>query len=105
MSLSHDAEAIDYKVTKRHYPRTNNQNCLEFVLEKDPNLFLRKNKILIKGAIECDKNYLPENGFAAKLFSMLTVEIEYAELAAWTSTESSKSKQRSFSTPISSTEF
>ena len=76
MSLSHDSETIDYKVTKRHYPRTNNQSCLEFVLEKDPNLFLRKNKILIKGAIECDKNYLPENGFAAKLFSMLTVEID-----------------------------
>lgn len=76
MSLSHDSETIDYKVTKRHYPRTNNQSCLEFVLEKDPNLFLRKNKILIKGAIECDKNYLPENGFASKLFSMLTVEID-----------------------------
>ena len=80
MSLSHDSETIDYKVTKRHYPRTNNQSCLEFVLEKDPNLFLRKNKIIIKGAIECDKNYVPENGFAAKLFSMLTVEIDSQQI-------------------------
>ena len=76
VSLSNDSETIDYKVTKRHYPRTNNESCLEFVLEKDPNLFLRKNKILIKGSIECDKNYLQENGFAAKLFWMLTVEID-----------------------------
>ena len=80
MSLSHDAEAIDYKVTKRHYPRTNNQNCLEFVFEKDPNLFLRKNKILIKGAIEFDKGYVPENGFASKLFSMLTVEVDSQQI-------------------------
>ena len=76
LSLSNDPEAIDYKVTKRHYPRTNNQQCLEFVFEKDPNLFLRKNKIVIRGAIECDQNYIPENGFAAKLFSMLGVEVD-----------------------------
>ena len=76
MSLSNDSDSIDYKVTKRHYPRTNNQNCLEFMFEKDPNLFLRKNKIVIRGAIECDQNYIPENGFAAKLFSMLGVEVD-----------------------------
>ena len=40
---------LDYKITKKHYPRTNNSSVLEFVFEKDPNLFLRKNKILIKG--------------------------------------------------------
>ena len=76
MSMPNESETIDYKVTKRNYPRTNNASCLEFILEKDPNLFLRKNKILIKGAIECDQNYVPENGFAAKLFAMLTVEID-----------------------------
>ena len=80
MSLSNESETIDYKVTKRHYPRTNNQNCLEFVFEKDPNLFLRKNKILIKGAIEFDKGYVPENGFASKLFSMLTVEVDSQQI-------------------------
>ena len=69
-------EVLDFKITKRHFPRINNDRVLEFVFEKDPNLFMRKNKIIIKGAIECDKNYLPENGFAAKLFSMLTVEID-----------------------------
>ena len=76
MDMSKESETIDYKVTKRHYPRTNTKSCLEFVFEKDPNLFLRKNKIVIKGAIEFDKGYIPENGFSLKLFSMLTVEID-----------------------------
>lgn len=76
MSLSNEDSTVDYKVTKRHFPRTNNESCLEFIFEKDPNLYLRKNKILIKGAIEIDKGYIPENGFAAKLFSMMSVEID-----------------------------
>ena len=38
----------DAKVTKRHFPRINNSKCLEFVFEKDPNLYLRKNKIVIR---------------------------------------------------------
>ena len=80
MSLSNESETIDYKVTKRHYPRTNNQTCLEFVFEKDQNLFLRKNDILIKGAIEFDKGFVPENGFASKLFSMLTVEVDSQQI-------------------------
>ena len=71
-----ETEAADYKITKRHYPRVNNDDCLEFIFEKDPNLFLRKNKILIRGTIELDKGYIPENGFAAKLFSELTVEVD-----------------------------
>ena len=47
---------LDYKITKKHYPRTNNPSVLEFVFEKDPNLFMRKNKIFIRGAIEFDRN-------------------------------------------------
>ena len=74
--LSPKDETLDYKVTKKHYPRTNNDSILEFVFEKDPNLFLRKNKILIRGFIEVDENYIVENGFAAKLFSLLTVEVD-----------------------------
>ena len=69
-------DAIDHKITKRHYPDTNNESILEFVFKKDPNLFLRKNKITIRGAITCDKGYIVENGFAAKLFSTCTVEVE-----------------------------
>ena len=51
-------ETLDFKVTKRHFPRINNDRVLEFVFEKDPNLFMRKNKIFIRGAIEFDRNGL-----------------------------------------------
>ena len=67
---------LDYKITKKHYPRTNNSSVLEFVFEKDPNLFLRKNKILIKGSIQFNRKFTIDSGFAAKLFQMLTVEVD-----------------------------
>ena len=69
-------EPLDFKITKRHYPRVNNDSILEFIFEKDPNLFMRKNKIVIRGAIEVDDKVLPDNGFVGKLFSMLTVEVD-----------------------------
>ena len=67
---------LDSKVCKKSYPRTNNEDVLEFVFEKDPNLFMRKNKIIIRGQIEIDPKFIVENGFAAKLFSMMTVEVD-----------------------------
>ena len=67
---------LDYKITKKHYPRTNSSSVLEFIFEKDPNLFLKKNKILIRGSIEIDEKYVLENGWVPKLFSMLTVEVD-----------------------------
>ena len=71
-----EALEIDNKIVKKHYPRTNNDQVLEFVFERDPNLYLRKNKILIKGAIEVPDTFVPDTGFVAKLFSMLTVEVD-----------------------------
>ena len=71
----HD-EQLDFKITKRHFPRVNNESILEFIFEKDPNLFMRKNKIVIRGAIELDPNVIPDNGYVAKLFSMVTVEVD-----------------------------
>ena len=68
-------EIIDYKIVKKIYPRHNNSDVLEFIIDRDPNLFLRKNKLLICGAIEVDSGYIIENGFASKLFSMLTIEL------------------------------
>ena len=64
------------KITKKHYPRTNTYSVLEFIFEKDPNLFLKKNKILIRGSIEIDEEYVVENGWVSKLFTMLTVEVD-----------------------------
>ena len=73
---SFENDVIDNKIIKKHYPRTNNDQVLDFVFERDPNLFLRKNKIVIKGCVEVHDNYIPEPGFVAKLFGMLTVEID-----------------------------
>ena len=70
------SEEIDQKVVKKNYPRTNNNQVLEFVFGKDPNLYLRKNKILIFGSVEVDHEYVPDTGYVAKLFSMLTVEVD-----------------------------
>ena len=53
---------LDSKVTKRHFPKCNNNDLLEFVFEKDPNRYLRKNSIIIQGAIEVDEKYIVENG-------------------------------------------
>ena len=69
-------EQLDFKITKRHFPRVNNDSILEFIFEKDPNLFMRKNKIVIRGAIELPDNVLPDNGFVSKLFSMMSVEVD-----------------------------
>ena len=67
---------LDTKVIKKHYPRTNNSSVLEFVFERDPNLFLRKNKILIKGSITFDEKFIVDSAFVPKLFQMLTVEVD-----------------------------
>ena len=74
-SFDRENEEIDFKITKKHYPRINNDKVLEFVFDKDPNLHLRKNKIIIRGYIELDPAFVIENGFAPKLFSMMTVEL------------------------------
>ena len=64
-----EKENIDFKITKRHFPRINNDSVLEFVFEKDPNLFMRKNKIIIRGAIEVDRNELKRLKFIFRISS------------------------------------
>ena len=69
-------DVLDQKVSKRHYPRTNNEKILEFVFDKDPNLFLRKHKIAIKGYIDVGDEFIVENGWVSKLFNSLVIEID-----------------------------
>ena len=68
--------SINKKIVKKHYPRQNNKQILDFVFSRDKNLYLRKNNIIIKGSIEVDKGYIPDVGFVSKLFGMLTVEVD-----------------------------
>ena len=76
MYESTDAESIDIKITKKVYPRTNNSQVLDFIIEKDPHLFLLKNKIILRGAIEIDTAYVPDCNWVSKLFSMMTIELD-----------------------------
>ena len=69
-------EVLNQKVSRKHYPRTNNDKILEFVFDKDPNLYLRKHKIAIKGFIEVEDDFVVENGWVSKLFSQLNVEVD-----------------------------
>ena len=69
-------DVLDQRFSKIHYPRENNQSILEFVIEKDPNMFLRKNKIIIKGFIELSEDYIVENGWVSKLFSKLDIQLD-----------------------------
>ena len=73
-------DVLDQKVSKRHYPRTNNNKILEFVFDKDPNLFLRKHKIAIKGYIEVTDEFVVENGWVSKLFNSLMIEIDSQQI-------------------------
>ena len=47
-SIRQHEEQLDFKITKRHYPRLNNKTILLFIFDKDTNLFRRKNKIVIR---------------------------------------------------------
>jgi len=69
-------DEYDYKVVKKQWPQTDNDQILEFRFDRDPNLFLQKNKIVIRGSIECDKNYCIDNSWVAKMFSSCTVEVD-----------------------------
>ena len=67
---------VDHKTVKKHYPRDNCDEKLTFVFERDPNLCLVKNKIAIFFTVELHKDYVPESGFASKLFSILDIEVD-----------------------------
>ena len=73
--------AIDNKLVKKHYPNTNNDQELSFIFEADPNLCMLKNKIAIHFIVELDDKYLPDNGFAAKQFSNVYVELNSQKIS------------------------
>ena len=74
-----DAE-LDYKITKKVYPRTNSSEVLDFIFDKDPNLFMRKNKIIIRGWIKLEECFVVENGWVAKLFKNVAVKVDSQEI-------------------------
>ena len=69
-------ESYDQRVLKKHFPKDlQSSEILSFEFESDPNLFLLKNKIAIHMTIALDENFIPSNGFAAKQFGVMEVEL------------------------------
>ena len=74
-------EQLDVKQTNVTYPRVNNESVLEFVFPPHPNLFLRKNKIAIRGTVQLDQKYIPDNGFAAKVSLFYPARAHYVSFS------------------------
>ena len=65
----------DTEIIKTFYPRDNNDNIVNFVLQEDPNLALDLTTLLISFQVAIPKNKFPDNGLATKLFMNLNVEV------------------------------
>lgn len=69
-------DKYDTRVLKKHFPKDlQSSEILTFEFESDPNLFLLKNRIAIHMTIALHQDYIPSNGFAAKQFGVMEVEI------------------------------
>ena len=77
-SSTNDREStfqVDSQVIKTHYPRDNNDKILNWVIQEDPNLALDFSSITISFSVDIPKTHVPDNGFCAKLFQAMNVEI------------------------------
>ena len=66
---------VDHKIAKKIFPKTNNKTSLEFVLERDPNLFLRLHTMKMISAVNIPEGYVPDLALPAKQFSDLRIEL------------------------------
>ena len=74
--MSHEKNSkIDSEIFKTFYPRDNNDNIVNFVLQEDPNLALDFSSIEVEFMVSIPKDKLPENGLASKLFMNLNIEV------------------------------
>ena len=70
------SQTIDAETIKTHYARDNNDKILSFVLQEDPNLLLDWTSIQIGLTADVPYGFVPDNGFCAKLFTSLSIEID-----------------------------
>ena len=70
------SQAIDAQTIKTHYARDNNDKILSFVLQEDPNLMLDWTSFQIGFTCEVPDGFIPDNGFCAKLFDNISIEID-----------------------------
>ena len=67
---------VDHKIVKRVYPRTNNKTSLEFIMEKDPNLYLRLHTMKLFFSVHIPEEYRPDMALPVKQFSDLRVDLD-----------------------------
>ncbi len=67
---------VDHKIIKRIYPRTNNKTSLEFILEKDPNLYLRLHSLKLYFNVSFPSTYSMDIAAGAKMFSDLRIDLD-----------------------------
>ena len=67
---------VDHKIVKRIYPRTNNKTSVEFILEKDPNLYLRLHSMKLYFTVSYPKEYSADMAMGSKMFSDLRIELD-----------------------------
>jgi len=67
---------IDHKIIKRIYPRTNNKTSLEFVLEKDPNLYLRLHTMKLYMEVTIPEGYTPDIALPTKCFTDVRIDLD-----------------------------
>lgn len=65
----------DSETIKTFYPRDNNDNIVNFLLQADPNLALDLSSIHIGFNVDIPSGSIPDNGFASKMFKNMNIEI------------------------------
>ena len=66
---------VDSEIFKTFYPRDNNENIVNFILQEDPNLTCDLSSIRVSFQVAIPENTFPENGLASKLFQNLNIEL------------------------------
>jgi len=72
-----ESEQVDHKIVKRIYPRTNKRTSLEFILEKEPNLYPRMHTMKLFLRVTIPKGYAPDIALPAKLCSDIRIGLDF----------------------------
>ena len=65
----------DGEIVKTFYPRDNNDNIVNFLLQADPNLGLDLSSVHIGFTVDVPGDMFPDNGFASKMFKNMNIEV------------------------------
>ena len=72
---SNEIYETDSETVKTFYPRDNNDNIVNFLLQADPNLALDLSSIHIGFNVLIPSTMIPDNGCGSKMFKNMNIEI------------------------------